>query len=52
MLLLVGLREKHISPCSGPANDEWEDLGRESGGWEWIDGDIENAHERNEFGGM
>jgi len=33
-------------------DEEWEELGRECGGWEWVDGEIEgDGGRRNEFGG-
>lgn len=31
--------------------EQWDDLGRECGGWEWVDGEVDGGGgERNEFG--
>lgn len=33
-------------------DEEWEEMGRDCGGWEWVDGAIEGeGGRRNEFGG-
>lgn len=60
LLLAVGMQQT-ISPCLEMDTEGWEDVCRECGGWEWIDGDIAEVDqpegeggsqtERNEFGG-
>lgn len=58
LLLAVGNRQT-ASPGLDVAHEEWEDLCRECGGWEWIDGELDgiaggqgkNKEKRNEFGG-
>lgn len=44
-----------LNPHLELSTEEWEDLCRESGGWEWIDGEVGDemgkGKERNEFGG-
>ena len=57
LLLAVGMRQS-ISPCLEIGGEEWEDLCRECGAWEWIDGEVAEpvdsgtaAVQRNEFGG-
>ena len=61
LLLVVGVQQT-VQPCLEIEADEWDDLCRESGGWEWIDGEIgwkDNGGEelqgeelKNEFGGQ
>jgi len=51
LLLLVGLPQP-LTPRLEMGAEEWEDWGRECGGWEWVDGEVEgDKGERNEFGG-
>jgi len=51
LLLLVGLPQP-LMPRSEMGAEQWEDLGRECGGWEWVDGEAEGDQgQRNEFGG-
>lgn len=51
LLLLVGLPQP-LTPRLEMGAEEWEDWGRERGGWEWVDGEVGGAEgERNEFGG-
>ena len=47
-----------LNPRLELSKEEWEDLCRECGGWEWIDGEVDNEVgkgkekvDRNEFGG-
>ncbi len=41
-----------LTPRLEMGDEEWEELGRECGGWEWVDGEIEgDGGRRNEFGG-
>ena len=58
LYLVVGMHQT-ASPNLQIANEEWEDLCRECGTWEWIDGELggeekvgkQRNEERNEFGG-
>lgn len=53
VLLAVGVHQP-VSPRAEVSNEEWEDLCRECGGWEWVDGEVsrdEGNGGRNEFGG-
>jgi hypothetical protein len=51
LLLLVGLPQP-LTPRLEMGAEEWEDWGRECGGWEWVDGEVEgDKGERNDFGG-
>lgn len=60
LLLAVGMQQA-MSPRLGMEMEGWEDVCRECGGWEWIDGEIAEVDEpkgkgrrqedRNEFGG-
>lgn len=56
LLLAIGMQQT-MSPRLEMCGEEWEDLCRECGGWEWIDGELEGdgggkgKDERNEFGG-
>lgn len=60
LLLAVGMQQT-TSPSLEMETDGWEDVCRECGGWEWIDGEIAEVdepngkgkiqEERNEFGG-
>ena len=49
LLLYLGSHQPKV-PRLEIFDDEWEDIGRECGGWEWIDGEVEEKS-RNEFGG-
>lgn len=49
LLLAVGVHQP-LSPRLEVSDEAWEDLGRECGGWEWIDGEKEGGG-RSEFGG-
>lgn len=41
-----------LTPRLEMGHEEWEEVGMECGGWEWIDGEIEGgAGSKNEFGG-
>lgn len=54
VLLAVGVHQP-ASPHAEVSDEEWEDLCRECGGWEWVDGEVsrdEGNGGRNEFGGM
>lgn len=54
VLLAVGVHQP-VSPRAEVSDEEWEDLCRECGGWEWVDGEVsrdEGNGGRNEFGGM
>ena len=61
LLLAVGMQQT-ISPSLEMKSDEWDDLCRECGGWEWIDGELavgdddkageKGQEQRNEFGGQ
>ena len=61
ILLAVGMQQT-MSPALEMSVDEWDDLCRECGGWEWIDGEItsgdddqanrKGGEQRNEFGGQ
>ncbi|KAL8930634.1 MAG: hypothetical protein Q9208_000505 [Pyrenodesmia sp. 3 TL-2023] len=46
LLLAIGMPQP-LRPLLAMSNDEWEDLCRECGGWEWIDNE---ATGKNEFG--
>ena len=58
LLLAVGTQQT-ISPYLQVTNEEWENLCRDCGSWEWIDGELdgkaesngEGKKEKNEFGG-
>lgn len=60
LLLAVGMQQT-VSPRLEIESEEWEDVCRECGGWEWIDGEIaevdgpkgerQSEEQRNEFGG-
>ena len=59
LLLAVGMQQS-ISPSLKMVNEEWEDMCRECGAWEWIDGEVygsssevnnDDDAQRNEFGG-
>ena len=60
LLLAVGMQQT-VSPSLEMGPDEWDDLCRECGGWEWIDGELgsedddkageKGQRQRNEFGG-
>lgn len=60
LLLAVGTQQT-MSPSLELETEVWEDVCRECGGWEWIDGEIaevdepkgkgKRQEERNEFGG-
>ena len=49
LLLCIGLHQPTV-PQIEISDEDWEDLCREAGGWEWIDGEVEGDG-RNEFGG-
>ena len=57
LLLAVGMKQS-ISPSLEVGKDEWEDVCRENGAWEWIDGERSGEERRkgvmevqtNEFG--
>ncbi|KAL6721588.1 hypothetical protein ACLMJK_000692 [Lecanora helva] len=59
LLLAVGMQQS-IVPSLEMNSDEWDNLCRECGGWEWIDGELavggdyqeqdEGQEQRNEFG--
>lgn len=61
VLLAVGMQQT-MSPSLEMGTEEWEDVCRECGCWDWIDGEIAEPNEpkgkvrreeeRNEFGGM
>lgn len=54
VLLAVGVHQP-VSPRAEVSTEEWEDLCRECGGWEWVDEEAsrgEGNEGRNEFGGM
>ncbi|MCJ1463522.1 hypothetical protein MMC07_002130 [Pseudocyphellaria aurata] len=55
LLLALGVHQP-LNPCLELSTEEWEDFCRESGGWEWIDGEVGDemgrGKERNEFGGL
>lgn len=45
-----------LNPCLELSTEEWEDLCRECGGWEWINGEVgremgKGKGDRDEFGG-
>jgi hypothetical protein len=40
-----------LSPRLELSEEDWDDIVRECGGWEWVDGEKDGG-ERNEFGGM
>ncbi|KAL8760192.1 MAG: hypothetical protein Q9199_000214 [Rusavskia elegans] len=46
LLLVVGMPQT-LRPLREMSNDEWEDLGLDCGGWQWIDSE---AKGKNEFG--
>ncbi|KAI4261414.1 MAG: hypothetical protein L6R42_003390 [Xanthoria sp. 1 TBL-2021] len=46
LLLVVGMPQT-LRPLLEMSNDEWEDLGLDCGGWQWIDSE---AKGKNEFG--
>lgn len=46
LLLVVGMSQS-LRPLLEISNDEWEDLGLDCGGWQWIDSE---ATGKNEFG--
>ncbi|MCJ1428887.1 hypothetical protein MMC29_006798, partial [Sticta canariensis] len=54
LLLAVGVHQP-LNPCLELSTEEWEDLCRECGGWEWIDGEVgsemgKGKGDRDEFG--
>ena len=49
LLLCVGVHQP-IVPHLTLSDEEWEDLCRDCGGWEWIDGEIE-GEAKNAYGG-
>lgn len=49
LLLAVGMHQP-LSPRLELPDEAWDDLGRECGGWEWVDGEKEDGG-KNEFGG-
>ncbi|KAG6989836.1 hypothetical protein G7Y79_00063g093870 [Physcia stellaris] len=49
LLLCLGVHQPTL-PQLEITDDDWEDLCREAGGWEWIDGEAEGEGTRNEFG--
>ncbi|MCJ1343733.1 hypothetical protein MMC31_001929 [Peltigera leucophlebia] len=52
VLLAVGVHQP-VSPRAEVSTEEWEDLCRECGGWEWVDEEVsrdEGNGGRNEFG--
>lgn len=54
VLLAVGVHQP-VSPRAEVPTEEWEDLCRECGGWEWVDGEVSRDEvngAKNEFGGM
>ncbi|KAL8893225.1 MAG: hypothetical protein Q9192_005474 [Flavoplaca navasiana] len=46
LLLLIGMPQP-LRPLLEMSNDQWEDLGLDCGGWQWIDSE---AKGKNEFG--
>lgn len=50
LLLCLGVLRPTV-PRLEINDEDWEDLCREAGGWEWIDGEAEGEGKRNEFGG-
>lgn len=55
LLFAVGVHQP-LNPCLELSTEEWEDLCRECGGWEWIDGEIggemgKGKGGRDEYGG-
>ncbi|KAL8842130.1 MAG: hypothetical protein Q9176_002822 [Flavoplaca citrina] len=46
LLLLIGMPQP-LRPLHEMSNDQWEDLGLDCGGWQWIDSE---AKGKNEFG--
>ena len=60
LLLAVGTRQL-MNPNLEIGEDEWDEMCRQCGGWEWIDGEVADEmvdegkgsgeQERNEFGG-
>ncbi|KAL8674995.1 MAG: hypothetical protein Q9168_000589 [Polycauliona sp. 1 TL-2023] len=46
LFLLIGMPQP-LRPLLQMSNDEWEDLGLDCGGWQWIDSE---ANGKNEFG--
>lgn len=50
LLLCLGVHQPTV-PRLEISDEDWEDLCREAGGWEWIDGEAEGEGKRNEFGG-
>jgi hypothetical protein len=49
--MVVGMNQP-LSPRLELSEEDWDDIGRECGGWEWVDGEKDGGGERNEFGGM
>lgn len=58
LLLAVGMQQTML-PSLAMESEEWEDICRECGGWEWIDGEVDGVEDskvlgreesRNEFG--
>lgn len=49
-LLLYIVSHQPKVPRLEISDEEWEEMSRECGGWEWIDGEVEGEG-RNEFGG-
>ena len=49
LLLAIGLPGKDRE--GGLSGDQWDDLCRECGGWEYIDGCLEERGKSNEYGG-
>lgn len=49
--LVLGLPQP-LTPRLALGAEEWDDIGRECGGWEWIDGEMEGggSEDRNVFG--
>lgn len=43
LLLAVGMPQR-VAPGLEMGGDEWEDLCRDAGDWEWVDGGIEGGH--------
>ena len=56
LMLAIGMHQS-VSPSLEMEGEEWEDLCRECGGWEWIDGEAgegeggKRDERRDEFGG-
>ena len=49
LLLAVGM-EQTVKPSLMMESEEWEDVCRECGGWEWIDGELGGAEKEGKTG--